>query len=272
MACVAFLCCSVFAVYCSQGRNELDPAAISRATRDVKMAVADLFALAKTTSIVAQPVSTFSLVAAWIANIPYANLNTSYPSQSTQCESTPHGRWGRSDGLQYPVRCWLPLADGEIAEDDLDEQESVEVYDETEAPNDDEALPGADSSKAPLAADSPPIPFKDAIKSGKEYDLCISKGGILTMRSNQETGICCPAECGPLCGRAGCAQGAGGYRACCAGKIRRSANMCHNLTGNLVADGCLMQRASSWVNSGLGLKMASQKSILTPKVSTAQPE
>ena len=226
----------------------------SKAEREIKMATAEMFALGKTTRIIAQPASTFSLVAAWMANIPFANMSASYDAQEAACTDTPAGKWGRTQGLQYPPKCWLPLAEGEFLEEDDDKEDGEdvpEVYDETDGAEDDQEVPSvsvSSESKLPAPPEAPPAvkPFKDAVTDGKEVEMCASKGGILTMRKIWDSGICCPSTCGEICGRAGCAQGVGGYKACCAGKIKRTATMCHTHEGNLVANGCLMALAASW--------------------------
>eukprot|EP01051_Picozoa_sp_SAG22_P022631 SAG22_NODE_5494_length_1004_cov_0.961326_2_plen_139_part_01 len=138
--------------------------------------------------------------------------------------------------MTYPPKCWLPLPEGAIAvegdwaEDELgedgtngtasvsaDDEEAPDVYDETEGVDaDGEVLVVALEAKLNLP------PLKDAITSGKEFDLCTTRlGGILSMKKGFADGVCCPPTCGGVCGRAGCAQGGGGYKACCGGHLRK---------------------------------------------------
>jgi hypothetical protein len=183
--------------------------------------VADIFALGKADRIVAQPTSTYSVVSAWIANKPFSEMTGEYSAQPGVCKDVPAGMWGKTTGLHYPVKCWLPLADG------VDPATVAAQVQKEDAPTSQEVSPLAESNTQKQ-------------ESAPQQALCASKGGVLSV-SNPAKGICCPAECGERCGGAGCGAG-GTSAACCAGAIRNSAVSCAAQPDKLTDTGCIASK------------------------------
>lgn len=244
--------------------------------RGMQMAVADMFALAETSFVYAQPSSTYSVSAAWIGDVPYSEMTLDYAQQEAMCTGVPAGQWGKRGRMHYPVKCWLPLpfgetpaqAEAQAARELVAMQPAVAVSGGSATPAIvpgvlpaavvPGVLPAAGAAPlagvaAPLAASglSPPgVTSPVAERDSKiEAMLCQSKNGILAMEAIDDTGICCPSMCGAYCAKVGggCGDGSGGSSACCVGKIKKDGPLCH-LThpGNLETLGCKMQRVDTW--------------------------
>ena len=204
----------------------------------MQLAVADMFALGKADEIIAQPTSTYSVTAAWISDSHFTEMTPTFVSQNATCVGIEAGKWGKRNGLHYPVKCWIPAPDGVV---------------ETGG----DAAPDIGNSGKAVAS-NPPLPQEEA--------LCASQNGILVMPNGLE-GVCCPMTCGSTCGSFGCGKpGGGGGAACCKGKINKIAKACDSMaTGTLLTDtGCVMKTSAEWTVGVGGTAMPAAGKALGP--------